>query len=694
MSARLALSTDFFDKFARLPQAQQRKVSALFSKFMDNPRHPSLNYEQIYEAGDPNMRSLRVDIDYRAIVLKPARGQVHQMLHVAKHDDAYKWAKRHKTAVNPETQSIQVYPVEARQVPEQPPPTVLRQQVSGLFSRLKDRQLMRLGVPRDQIGLVRAMSVQDDLDRSRRDLPLEAYEGLFFYAEGLSFEEIINDRATPPVNQSGEGDVDKALEHPESRARFVVVHNHKQLDAMLNAPLEKWRVFLHPNQRAAVERDWNGPVRLLGAAGTGKTVVAMHRVKWLLENRLQNGKILLMTYNRNLAADIRQNLSLLCTPEQMQSIEVINVDAWVKRFLQRHGWQHRIAYSRLDKEWNQSLKLYQGSRRFPLRFFDDEWEQVIQANGVATVERYKRVSRRGRGVRLRRKDRIELWKVFEDYRLRLASHQLKEIGDACRDAMDILKANPNSLEYRFVIVDEAQDLDSHKLRLIRSLVPQGKNDLFITGDGHQRIYGRKAVVLGRCGINIRGRSRKLRLNYRTTEETRAWASRLLSGKKVDDLDGGSDSNFGIHSVTSGPAPELHQFATFEEQAAHIASRLQQREKEGEGVSGTCVACRFSEDRDNLRQRLETAGIVTKVIGQESDDPSIPGVRFATMHRVKGLEFDRMILASVNDGLVPPKRGRADDLQERCLLYVAASRAKVSLEVLCFGKGSHLVSWPR
>ena len=327
---------------------------------------------------------------------------------------------------------------------------------------------------------------------------------------------------------------------------------------------------------------------------------------------------------------------------------------------------------------------------------------MIQAANVADREAYLRVSRTGRGTRLSRSDRALIWPVFAEYRAQLAERGVKEVDDAYRDAAALLAAEPPAAgdfgNYDAVIVDEAQDMGAQAFHLLRAIAPPGKNGLFITGDGHQRIYRGRRVVLGRCGIDIRGRSRKLRLNYRTTEQTRRWAASLLAGRDIDDLDGGADDNRGIKSLTRGPEPQLAHFATREEHDAHLLAHIRDLQAQGQPLRGICVATRTSAERDAAAQSLE-GEIDHFVVGRSADDGGQEGVRVATMHRVKGLEFDHMVLASVNSGLVPLRQRAAPadavaessmETEERSLLYVAATRAKKSLKCVSFGTPSRFL----
>ena len=690
----MAMASDFLVAFARLPRNQQRSVRTLIAKFNADSTVRGLNYERINGAQDPNIRSLRIDGGYRAIVLKPKRGDVHMLLWADKHDEAYRWASRHRCGINPETGALQIYAPDRRASDFADAGTAEATE-AGAFSALKDRQLTRLGVPPPMLTAVRGVCDDVHLDIIQAQLPVEAYEALFLYLAGESYDSLVLAREAPDTVDTD--DFATALHNMDSRSRFVVAESDLDLEAMLNAPLEHWRVFLHPSQRRLVERRWNGPVRVLGGAGTGKTVVAMHRARWLARN-FPEGRILFTTFTRNLATDIENNLRSICSPEELRRIEVTNLDRWVARFLRGRRYEFRIQYGREPQAWKKALDLKPPELDLPDLFYSEEWEQVIQANAIASEKYYRVVPRTGRGTRLTRRVRVKIWPVFEEYRAQLAEQGIKEVDDAYRDAAALLAEEDADSGYRAVIVDEAQDMGTQAFNLIRAIAPNEHNNLFIAGDGHQRIYRRDRVVLGRCGINIRGRSRKLRLNYRTTEETRRWAANLLAGREIDDLDGGSDDNRDVKSLTRGPAPKLVHFETREEHNNYLARRLSELRDSGESLRGVCIVARTQNERDAVAEALQKAELAVELIqGNAPDDSEREGVRLATMHRVKGLEFDRVIMAAINDGMVPLAAAikstgdvvarESAETEERALVYVAATRAKKDLHVLSFIKQS-------
>ncbi len=305
---------------------------------------------------------------------------------------------------------------------------------------------------------------------------------------------------------------------------------------------------------------------------------------------------------------------------------------------------------------------------------------------------------RKHGTRLSRSDRVKIWTVFEEYRNGLNRKRKREVDDAYRDAAALLKSEPQRQPYCALVVDEAQDMSTQAFKLIRQIIPEGPNDIFVVGDGHQRIYGRNKVVLSHCDINIRGRSKKLRVNYRTTEEIRRSAVNLLEGFPVDDLDGGSDTNEGYKSLSHGEVPTMRSFGSAEEQARFIADLLKAKQDNSERLGDVCVVARIKKELDVIEDILKDSGVsVVRVTAEKSDHARDESVRLATMHRVKGLEFEDVVLASVNEGLVPFElalSGKGDsveqrqaDMEERALLYVAMTRAKSGVIVLSYGEPS-------
>jgi AAA domain len=560
---KVALSQDFLLNLAKLPAAVQGKVLKWAIRFQTDPTASGFNYETIRAARDAHVKSVRIDGDWRGIVFVPPRSDLYVLLYVDHHDQAYRWAENRKLTINPVTGAMQVVLLEEVSAPPEPAATTVRpapDEMVGhqsLFAGLSDTELLSLGTPADLLPRVRQITSEAELDALQPVLPIEAYEGLFLVAAGDTVSQVLSARETQVDHPIDTEDFARSVETAESQARFVVVDNDEALTAIMNAPLAQWRVFLHPLQKKLAMGDRSGPVRVLGGAGTGKTVLAMHRAKWLAEHATPEGKkVLVTTFTRNLAIDLEANLNTLCAREVMSCIEVRNLDAWVLRFLRSKRYEQSIVYGRQGEAaecWHRALAVKDASLGLDDEFYAAEFEQVVLAQGVATLDAYRAARRVGRGVMLSRAKRDAVWPVFEEYRAQLASRRLKEVDDAYRDAAQLIAKDRHYL-YSAIVVDETQDFGPQALRLLWALIEPGKNDLFFVGDGHQRIYHRNKAAMSRSGIDIRGRARKLYLNYRTTDEIRRQAVALLEGVEVDDLDDGTDDNSRYKSLSHGPAP--------------------------------------------------------------------------------------------------------------------------------------------
>ncbi|MFZ6758123.1 UvrD-helicase domain-containing protein [Undibacterium sp. Ji50W] len=691
LTPKIAMSDDFLKSFAAVPRSSQHAVLTFVAKFRQNPMATGINYERINNAGDPNMRSVRINDNLRGIVLKPDVGNVYCLLWVDTHDDAYQWAGRHRVAIHPDVGSIQVYAVQETQGDVSSNNASLPETI-GLYHELKDREIRRLGVPDEMLAVVRAIGTVDELEAIETQLPDEAFESLYLYAAGDSYDSIINSRDNPhSVDQT---DYSAALERDSSKRHFVVITDDSDLEALLAAPLERWRVFLHPSQRKLIERDWNGPVKVTGGAGTGKTVVAMHRAARLARQyaELPGRPIVFTTFTKTLAEDIKQHLALLCTPQELEKIQVVNIDQWASSILRRFGYPHNLLYSEVErrKMWQAAMSALPASVEFSLQFMRAEYERVVLPLGCESAEDYMRASRVGRGGQIGRSVRKSIWPVFAEYRAQLQAANLREPEDAFREAVQILRVEKPSLGIRAMVVDEAQDISPSGFDLIRTSVPEAENDIFIVGDAHQRIYRHK-VVLNRVGISVRGRSKSLKVNYRTTDEIRRWACAQLEGCEVDDLDGDVDTLRGYHSLTHGDFPAIIESRSAHDDFEHIQDLLKKLNDDCIEARQICIVARTNEDIEGLGKLLVQTGIPSlKLDGNTADNDTTSGVRLATMHRIKGLEFSVVIIASYRGAQEYARQFSQDEdagvteeteMSERCLLHVAATRAKRNLFLL-------------
>lgn len=631
------------------------------------------------------------------------------------------------------------------------------------YLALTDNDMRRFGVPDMYVPVMCTRKTWEAFDRWGSRLPEDAFTYLTFVAEGLPKSEVFGlldetegkksdrlglEQQMPASSvESGEEadpeDFRAALSSYASQQSFVVVQGEADLKRILDAPLEQWRVFLHPSQRLYVEHDYHGPFRLLGGAGTGKTVVAMHRAKRLAARLLRSGsrqKVLFTTYSRNLATDIASNLKLICTADEFNTIDVVNLDKLVKDLLMGHGYSGEIWYdgsrdhgNDLDTAWRKAItSIGVNDSKLTVSFFKSELSQVIVPQQVRNAADYMRVLRKGRGTRLNRAQKLAVWQVVETYRRIMQANGAYDVDTAMQNVVSLLTQGDAPRKYAHVVVDEGQDFSTPAYRVIRALVDEGDNDIFIVGDAQQRIYGHTAV-LSKCGIRIQGRARKLRINYRTTEQIRSAADSIFrsSGADVadsvfadvhgigdaspattfDDLDGGKSPTGDSRSLMSGPVPETRRFASQSDEMDAVrewiyglcgtAGNMVGDEFDGERVDprNVCVVARSRYCIDQWREALNN-GLPYGVyqLGRDAENRQRQGIRVATMHRVKGLEFDYVVVVDVNDGVCPPKpalqAAGSDSValneiykEERSLIYVAMTRAKKG--VLLTGVSAHV-----
>ncbi|HYD49559.1 MAG TPA: UvrD-helicase domain-containing protein [Terriglobales bacterium] len=712
-SPQVALSKDFLEALTRLPKAQQRKVREFTEKFQRDPLHPSINLEQIHDFRDSKLRSVRIDQAYRAIVAHPPKGDVWVLVWVDHHDEAYRWARNKRLEVNPLSGAFQLYDLE-RATDQDPLPRehfsrtgegksqgVAEPTSQNLFAAIDDEDLLLAGVPLPLLASVRAVATETDLDALAAHLPADCSEMLYLLAAGYSLTDALEESArSRPTGTIDTDNFAAALARPESQQQFKVIADEAELDEILNAPLEKWRIFLHPSQRKLVEMNANGPVRVLGSAGTGKTVVLMHRARHLALRvfTAEQDRILVTTYTRNLAADLAANLRNLCG-SACERLEVVNLHSWAIQFMRRHNCEFSIVQEDERRRLFGLALAEADNDRFSHAFYEQEWDEVIQDQEVTTLDDYITARRLGRGTRLNRAERVGVWRVFDRYRELLRDEGKVEWEDVIRETRLFMERNKLDPGYKAVLADEVQDFTAPQLRLLRLLAPEGANSLFVVGDGHQRIYG-KPKRLSSFGIDIRGRSRRLKLNYRTTEEIRNHAIAVLEGCTVDDLDGGTDTLRGYRSLRRGTPPQLRLFAKESEEAAFVVETVRRWLADEVPAESICISARTNALLKDRYQKLLKAAVISSVIvtSEPDNDARKPGVRLATMQRMKGLEFSKVILAGIQKGTFPLEVGGLADeasrqdheLQERCLFYVGATRARDDLVVTGYGEPSHFV----
>jgi hypothetical protein len=679
--ARLGIDKDFLLEFAKLDRPVAAKVREVFGKFAE-ATHTSIHLEPIKSAKDKRLHSIRIDSYWRGVVLKQDDGDIYTLLTVRGHDEAYEWASRRAVTVNPTTGVIELRDVAALDeiTAEQP-----ESSTKPLFGRLKDSVLAKLGFDESVINFARTLTDVTQLEASKPLLPQSQWDVLYGLAAGLSPDEVWAEIAAIAPQTVDTDDVDAAVER--THGRIVVVDGPDELMSVFERPLDLWRVFLHPTQQLLVEKPFTGPARVTGGPGTGKTVVALHRAYRLAERA--DGRVLLTTFTSTLSAALEAALLLLGDspgrePNARSNIDVLHIDKLANQIVRdQRGHLTILDERQQDGLWQEVID--QRGVGFTATFLSQEWREVVLSQNLESEDDYLDARRSGRGVALSRRQRQAVWKVVKSFETALRERKMWTHESVLREAFRIASTR-NTKRFRHVVVDEAQDLSPMQWRLLRALVALGPDDMFIAGDSHQRIYNNYASLRS-LGINIAGRSTRLKINYRTTAEILAWSLGMMRGEPIDDLDDGLDTLAGCRSEVHGEAPTLRGFGTSRQELAYIADTVADWLAADIAIGEIGIAARTNYYADRIAEELRSRGILVRALSS-SDQIA---VAVGTMHRMKGLEFRCVLVAGVSDGAVPlPNAVRAADidkqahardlLRERSLLFVACTRAREDLVV--------------
>ncbi len=639
MTFRIADS--FSDSLARLTAQEQKAVKTAAFDLQMSPDNPGLSLHRVDRARDKGFWTARVNSDIRLVLHK--RGGDTLLAWVGHHDDAYAWAERRRLESHPRTGAMQI--VEIRETVEE---VVIQRYVEEavrkprLFEADADDALLSWGVPEDWLGVVRDATEDTVLDIAGH-LPAEAGEALLQAATG--------GRPQPAAPVEGAD----PFAHPDAGRRFRVMENVDELRAALEAPWERWAVYLHPAQREYVDRDFNGPARVIGSAGTGKTVVALHRAVRLAKN--PDARVLLTTFNERLAEGLARKLPLLATEDVRERIKVAALAPLIGDL---HAEQFGPCAIVTEEEIRALLRegAAASDAAFTADFLYDEWSLVVDAWDVRDLDSYRDLPRLGRKVRMPAARRDAAWAIFEGLRANLISRGTKTEAQLAHDL-----AETGAFPFTHAVIDEAQDISVPELRFLGKALGSAVNGLFFAGDIGQRIF-RAPFPWAATGIEIRGRSRSLKVNYRTSHQIRRYSDDLLPETLVEP-DGTEENRLGVTSVFDGAAPEVHSFGSRSDEVTAVNAWLES-------------LLQADVPSDDVVCLVRTSSLVNEIV------PMVP-VRVMSMHEAKGAEYRAVAVLALDQDIVPLEdrllsandEARLDEIMntERHLLYVAASRAR-------------------
>lgn len=700
------IADTFTDSLARLAGDEQKAVKTTAFDLQMNPANPGMSFHKLDNARDKHFWSVRVSSDLRLIVHRTPQSLM--LCYVGHHDDAYRWAESRKIETHPQTGAAQIVEIRERvreiRVPKYVPVEPRGPTTAPLFGAVADGDLLSWGVPTEWLPDVRAVNTEDRLLALTDHLPAEAAEALIEAATGgtpqirmvggqstarpaAASTSATNIEAEPAAPAGPVQPAPDPFAHPDARRRFRTIQSSEELERALDAPWDQWTIFLHPAQREWVERDCSGPTRVAGSAGTGKTIVALHRAVYLAEHHPES-RVLLTTFSEPLANALQVKLRRLIgkQPHLAERIDVLAMDAVGERLYKAaFGALHLASDANVDASLQAASDAHP-DHGFGTAFLRAEWRDVVDAWQLRTWEGYRDVQRLGRRTRLPESRRKALWGVFADVLSAMdAKGMVTRAGMFARLATDI--AQRTHPPYDFAVVDEAQDISVAQLRFLAALGASRGNALFFAGDLGQRIF-RQPFSWKAQGVDIRGRSRTLHVNYRTSHQIRMQADRLLD-PVVADVDGNEEERRGTVSVFNGPDPVVRTFPDAPAESDGAGAWLAEQARQGVPPQEIAVFVRSAAEVARGRQAVAAAGLTCQVL---DDRVRIePGkVALSTMHLAKGLEFRVVAVLACDDEVIPSQTriaGTADEAEleevyntERHLLYVACTRGRDRLWV--------------
>lgn len=674
----LRYAATFQQSLDRLTLAEQKQVKITTVDLMFDPTGNGLQLHRVLKTD--GFWTARVSQDIRIVLYRA--GDEMLLCWVDHHDAAYRWAERRTLVPHERTGAMQFVEVTERteerlvyteRVEAAPMPVNLP------FAALTDDQLLDVGVPRAWLNPVRHAD-EASVDGLFDSLPAEAAEALLDLLTGGRLEDHNAVRLAPGSDP---------FAHPDAQRRFRVVNNLEELRAALDQPFEQWAVFLHPAQRALVEREWAGPVRVSGSAGTGKTIVALHRAAYLARTQT-DAHILLTTFSKPLAAALSRKRDVLteAEPALRERIAVRALDqAALDLYTTAFGQPNRATPAQVRTVITDAAKAGLGGEH-AASFLFEEWDELVDAWNVTDAESYASLPRIGRRTRLGAQQREAAWSVFAFVRQRLADRKVVTWA-MIYARLTAWLAGDGELPFTHVVVDEAQDLSVTQIRFLAAVGGGRREALFLAGDIGQRIF-HLPFSWAKLGLDIRARSHALKVNYRTSHQIRLAADRLLPAS-ITDLDGVEEGRRGIVSVFDGPPPELVLATDEADERTRVSAFLARCREDGFAAAEIGVLVRGQGQLARARAAVSAAGF---------DARAEEGVTIAAMHEAKGLEFRAVALMACDEDVLPdPLRlagiGDTADLEaaydtERHLLYVACTRARDRLIVSAIAPGSEFL----
>lgn len=690
---QIAVAREFFQQLHNLDRSVFLKWQRIGRMIYKDPFDNSLDTHPVKQAQD-GVFAARLDDNYR-IIFRHIKPDIILLFWVDKHDPAYNKAAR--TSITIEDGKIKILEsIEEKTYSSTQQPLYHSQPVGLLFARWNDEKLLELGLSADWLPAFRQMNKIAEFDNAQEHIPEKTFNALY----DLLIESTDTQEHTVVVSDT---QLKNAISQPETREDIYVFETGDELEKALSGSLVEWMLFLHPSQKQLVEANFNGAARIKGGAGTGKTVVALHRTRYLAQTLAANSlnKILILSFNSRITVVVSELLRRLCNEDEFSRIEVKTLHQWCAWFLryQCHDKPNKAEDSQisesLDSAIRQTQQEFPNSKVFTLSraFIEDEMRYVIKGRAVTTLDDYLQLKRTGRGTPLGTDERQVIFKIYSRYQQGLG--YFCDWDDFILKSLRYAKQGIPTGSYVSVIVDEVQDFTEAGMSLINYIAGDKPNGLLLIGDGQQKIY-KGGFSLKNVGISIVGRSRILRYNYRNTKQILEAAYSMVKGISFDDLEDDEDIVPASPEFPkrSGAKPILKQsFTSQQDELKWVAEQIRDRVFTRQVNKAGDIGILYMSGKkygSPIDRTLSSYGIqVTELRRDNSSAFFDEGtVKRTTFYSAKGMEFKVIFLVGVTDGTIPsdsvlPEEAQEDtERRERRLLFVAMTRARDVLYMSC------------
>ncbi|MGQ1784913.1 UvrD-helicase domain-containing protein [Saccharicrinis sp. GN24d3] len=692
---KLLFYDKFFESLILLPKGIQKKVIDFQKKFRENSKSAGIHLEPISTFKDKSLRSARIDQTYRAIIKVPESGDIFYLLWVDHHDEAYQWATNKVFQWNDATQSMQMFtaPEETLEVQQS---KEVNYKSEPFLSTIGNDKLLKIGVPEVLLPSIIKIDTIDDLEELEQFIPTDVFENLFYLMDGADIDNIIYEIEEGKVQEQ---EIEAKVNSINNQRSFIELTDDNLFNEILSGNLKKWKYYLHPSQRKLVNGYFKGSVKVSGGAGTGKTVAALHRLKYLTQIKKSSESILFTTYTNALTDNLNHLIKGLDMNEG--NITVSTIDSIVASLISKYNILEEDyktfelnPVKSASEIWEEliSAELTQYSPEF----LESEYKDVILYNNVSSLSEYIKTSRKGRGKPISRRQRTEIWEYIEKFKAQKKEKHLYYKDETFNALYNYLIQN-NITPYDYCLVDELQDFSNIELRLVRSLVAEKPNDLFMVGDPMQKIYDRH-INFSKIGINVRGnRSRRLRINYRTTEEIKKMAFSVIQDCHYDNFDGEEENKGGYVSLFHGNKPTYQIFKTKNDEIDFVLNSLKDLKDKGYQNGELAICARTKDALKDFRNILHKENIPYT---NNDSNVNTDSLALLTFHKTKGLEFKHVFIVDANDRTIPKLPYNFNEMEsewqanylknEKSLLYVAVSRAIENVTISGIGNKSESI----